>query len=330
LDPHRCGNRGRLSTGDHGRKDEGVIGKRMLRRAMLAWGRWGRASGYRYQWLDRHGAKLAEKELLPARLPNGSQVLCDLRDHVQRQIWFNGAYEPVETYLFSQLLQPGMTVLDIGANVGQYTLIASTAVGPSGQVHSFEPVPSTFARLQRHVELNQLANVTLNQAALWFEDAPLKLGLAPESANNLGSYSVGAAQVQETAVSALGIRLETYALMEKLTRLDLVKMDIEGAELFALQGGRALLDRFHPVILMEVNREALGKLNTDPESLWQFVADLGYSAWQIGFSPETSGPIANFNDLDQANVLLYTGPLPKTVTSGWNYRQVMQWAGANQ
>jgi FkbM family methyltransferase len=297
---------------------------------MLAWGRWGRAPGYRYQFLDKHGAKLAAKELLPARLPNGCQVLCDLRDHVQRQIWFNGAYEPVETYLFSQLLQPGMTVLDVGANVGQYTLIASTAVGPSGSVHSFEPVPATFARLQEHVELNQLANVTLNRAALWFEDAPLKLGLAPESADNLGSYSVGAAEVQETAVNALGVRLETYALMAKLTRLDLVKMDIEGAELFALQGGRPLFERFHPLILMEVNREALGKLNTDPESLWRLVEAIGYRVWRIGFSPETSGPIANFDGLDQANVLLHTDPLPQTVTGGWNYRQVMHWARTNR
>lgn len=305
-----------------------MIGKRLMRSALLAWGRTDRAPGYRYQLLDKHGAKLAAKELLPARLPNGCAMMCDLRDHVQRQIWFNGAYEPIETYLFSQLLEPGMTVLDVGANVGQYTLIASTAVGPTGQVHSFEPVPATFARLLEHVELDRLTNVRLNRAALWSKDEPLNLGLALESADNAGSYSVGSAEVEETAVSALGIRLETYALAEKIERLDLIKMDIEGAELFALHGGRSLLDRFHPVILLEVNREALRKLNTDPESLWRFVDDMGYRAWRIGYSPETSGPIENFHGLDQANVLLHVLPLPESVTKNWNYRDVMRWARA--
>ena len=307
-----------------------MIGKRFIRGVLLAWGRWGRAPGYRYQFLDRHGAKLAEKELLPAGLPNGCQMLCDLRDHVQRQIWFNGAYEPVETYLFSQLLQPGMTVLDIGANVGQYTLIASTAVGPTGQVHSFEPVPMTFARLKQHVELNQLTNVTPTQAALWMEETTLELGLAEDQADNVGSYSIGEAAAAPAKITARAIRLRDYAEAHKLERLDLVKMDIEGAELFALHGGRPLFERFRPVILMEVNRAALAKLETDPESLWRFVEDMAYRAWRIGFSPETSGSIANFDGLDQANILLHVNSLPEAVTNGWNYRQVMQWARANR
>lgn len=297
---------------------------------MLAWGRWGRAPGYRYQFLDRYGAKLAAKVLLPARLPNGAQMLCDLRDHVQRQIWFNGAYEPVEAYLFSQLLQPGMTVLDVGANVGQYTLLASTAVGPTGRVHSFEPVPATFARLRQHVELNQLTNVTLNQAALWMEETTLDLGLAEDQADNVGSYSIGDSGVDQGKIAALAIRLRDYAQDHDLDRLDLVKMDIEGAELFALHGGRPLFDRFHPVILLEVNRAALRKLDTEPETLWRFIEDLGYRAWRIGYSPETSEPIDNFDGVDQANVLLHTKPLPSTLTGGWDYRQVMHWARSNR
>lgn len=293
---------------------------------MLAWGRWGRAPGYRYQFLDLYGTNLAAKDLLPARLPNGAKMLCDLRDHVQRQIWFNGAYEPVEAYLFSQLLEPGMTVLDIGANVGQYTLLASSAVGPTGQVHSFEPVPATFARLQQHVELNQLTNVTLNQAALWMEETTLDLGLAEDQADNIGSYSVGDADVDQGKITARAIRLRDYAQDHDLDRLDLVKMDIEGAELFALKGGRALFDRFHPVILLEVNRAALRKLDTEPETLWRFVEDIGYRAWRIGYSPETSGPIPNFDGLNQANVLLHVDQLPKAVSEGWTYREIMRWA----
>src|SRR5205085_1504296 len=84
---------------------------------------------------------------------------------VQRHIYFQGVYEPVEAYLFSRLAAPGMTVVDAGANVGQYTLIASARVGPSGAVHSFEPVPETYRVLAEHVAANRAANVVANRAA---------------------------------------------------------------------------------------------------------------------------------------------------------------------
>jgi FkbM family methyltransferase len=280
--------------------------------------------------MDRYGARLSEDHLLTARLPNGCQLRCDLRDHVQRQIWFNGAYEPIETYLFAQLLRPGMTVIDAGANVGQYSLIAATAVGPTGQVHSFEPVPATFARLKEHVELNQLgAIITINQAALWNQDAMLDLGLADEFADNIGSYSVGAASNTRTQVSAPGVRLATYAVAAGLSALDLIKMDIEGAEPFALAGGIELLREHRPLILLEVNREALEALGSDARSLWGLLSGLGYRAWRIGSTLESCGPIESFDDLNQANVLLHHEPLPVSVTSGWTHRSVLRWSRKN-
>lgn len=301
--------------------------KGIARGLFRSWGRWGKAPGYRYQLLDQYGARLAEDQLLSARLPNGCEMRCDLRDHVQRQIWFNGAYEPIETYLFTQLLRPGMTVIDAGANVGQYSLIAATAVGPLGSVHSFEPVPATFERLKEHVELNHLEQIiTVNQVALWHEDAMLDLGLADEYADNVGSYSVSAATNMQTRISAPGVRLSTYAAAAGLSSVDLIKMDIEGAEPFALAGGMDLLREHHPPILLEVNREALEKLGSDARSLWGLLSGLGYRAWRIGSTPGSCGPIGNFDNLEQANVLMHQEPLPLTITGGWTHRSVMRWA----
>ena len=93
----------------------------------------------------RCGPRLAETEFQRAVLPNGCSMHCDLRQHVDRHIYYLGAYEPVESYLFTRLLQPGMTVIDAGANIGQYTLLAATAVGSRGTVHCFEPVPAAGA-----------------------------------------------------------------------------------------------------------------------------------------------------------------------------------------
>ena len=304
--------------------------KGIARGLFRSWGRWGKAPGYRYQMLEQYGARLAEDQLMRARLPNGCVVRCDLRDHVQRQIWFNGVYEPIETYLFTQLLRPGMTVIDAGANVGQYSLIAATSVGSTGQVHSFEPVPNTFVRLKEHVEFNGLEQIVrINQAALWHQDTLLDLGLADEFADNIGSYSVGAASNTRTRVSAPGVTLATYAAAAGLSSIDLIKMDIEGAEPFALAGGIDLLREHRPLILLEVNREALEKLGGSTASMWELLAPLRYRAWRIGSTPESCGPIENFDGLEQANVLLHHDPLPESVTSGWTHRSVMRWARTN-
>src|SRR5262245_29727177 len=115
------------------------------RRSLLrAWGRWGRAPGWYYQVSERWAPLIANGRSLEATLPNGCRMQCDLRDSIQRAIYFFGAFEPLDSYLFLKLVRPGMTVIDAGANVGQYTLLASQAVGSEGHVYSFEPIPAIF------------------------------------------------------------------------------------------------------------------------------------------------------------------------------------------
>ncbi|MEP7341483.1 MAG: FkbM family methyltransferase [Acidobacteriota bacterium] len=304
--------------------------KKLASQVLQVWGQWGKAPGYRYRVVDKYGAALASALPLPSKLPNGCRINCDLRDHVQRQIWFYGAYEPVETYLFSQLLRPGMTVLDVGANVGQYSLMAATAVGATGSVHSFEPVPVTFARLQTHIADNGLADIIrAHRVALWNDDTRVNLGLSTEMADNLGSYSIGtdaATAITDSPVEAPALRLSTYAVAQHLTRLDVIKMDIEGAEPFALAGGYDLIREFRPTILIEVNKTALTRLGSSPAELWGIVSDLGYRAWRIGYSPETCGSINNFEGISQANVLLHYADLPAALTQGWTFKGVLRWA----
>ena len=103
----------------------------VARHLLKAWGSSAKAPGLWYQAVERWGTRCGAGKQWLRRLPNGLVMSCDLRDHVQRQIYFQGCYEPVEAYLFCKLIKPGMTVIDAGANVGQYTLLASTSVGAS-------------------------------------------------------------------------------------------------------------------------------------------------------------------------------------------------------
>lgn len=304
----------------------GVI-RSVGRSALRALGHTGVAPGLHYRVVERIVPHLAGTELLTARLPNGCRMGCDLRDHVQRFIWFYGAYEFIESYLFSQLVKPGMTVFDVGANVGQYTLLASTLVGPSGQVHSFEPVPRNFERLRIHVAENALTNVTLNQAAAWHEPARLSMALAADKADNAGSFSVHAAGPGASEpIEVAAIRLDDYVAERAIDRVDAIKIDVEGSEPFALAGARQTLLRDRPILLMEVSPSMLERARSNAESLGDELSALGYRIWKIGLSPEASGPVADLTGFTQSNALFHHDDLPPGVTGGWTLKSILRWA----
>jgi FkbM family methyltransferase len=303
-----------------------ALARKVARFSLQAWGRSVQAPGWYYQAFERWGPHLAEVECQPAFLPNGCRVDCDLREHVQRHIYFLGAYEPLETYLFTRLLEPGMTVIDAGANVGQYTLLAATAVGPFGAVHAFEPVPNTFARLGHHIQINKLTNIHAYRVALWHEPGTVQLGRAPDMTDNAGAYSIGVTD-GTSPIQAPALRLDDYARRHGLSRVGFVKMDIEGAEWFALQGMLALLRRDRPFLLLEINRAALGRLGCSPAELSDLlIHDLGYRAWTIGSSARTCQALATLDEIAQQNVLFHHTDLPETVTAGWNLKSILRWA----
>jgi FkbM family methyltransferase len=278
--------------------------------------------------MDAYGHLLADGSYLTTRLPNGAEICCDLRDHVQRHLWLAGIYEPIEAFLFTQLLALGMVVIDAGANVGQYTLLASTGVGENGQVHSFEPIAGNLECLREHVRLNELKNVRLNHAALWRASGDLTFRLPDGSARNSGAYRAHRTE-KSTPGSVQALSLDDYAEDQKLSRLDIVKLDVEGSEPFVLLGAERSIRKFSPHILMEVNRAALAAIGSSVGELWEVATQLGYRAWQIGSDETASGYVASFDHIQQQNVILHVRPLPRQVQTGWTERSCMTWARSN-
>jgi FkbM family methyltransferase len=303
----------------------GVL-RRLGRLAFRTWARTGIVPGYYYRAVEAWGPLLAGDGPETTTLPNGCAMECDLEDHVGRLIYFRGTYEFIEAFLFTRLLTSGMVVIDAGANIGQYTMLASTAVTPTGRVHSFEPVHENYSRLRAHVAANGLTNVRLNRLALWSEDSTLVLVMPNQSPGNHGSYTVRQGAPPSSGEEAPGIRLDEYASANEIAGVDLIKMDIEGAEAAAILGGLGLVERCRPIFLLEVNRAALTSMGSSPNELWELVSGLGYRAWRIGWSPETSGPVSSFEGLVQSNVFLHYKDLPSNVTSGWSYDEARRWA----
>lgn len=150
---------------------------------------------------------------------------------------FNGRWEEAETRLFSSLVKEGMTVVDIGANVGYYTLLAARLTGPRGKVFAFEPNPQNFALLSRNVEANGYRNVVLVPKAVSDSSgtAALCIDRASSGGHSLSAFRGGADTAQVGTVS-----LDDYFAGDR-TVIDVLKMDAEGAEMAIFAGMRQVL-----------------------------------------------------------------------------------------
>lgn len=164
---------------------------------------------------------------------------------------FLGQWEPDVVDYLRRAVRPGMTVLDIGANIGIYTLLCAKQVGARGMVHSFEPTPATFARLERNVALNRLANVRINQVALSDQEGVTEFHLYHQNAMNSLARQAWVGKVKDV-VHVRTRTLDGYLAEQGITRVDLLKLDVEGAERMVLRGGAALLQgEDAPALLVE-------------------------------------------------------------------------------
>ncbi|MFB3777026.1 MAG: FkbM family methyltransferase [Bryobacteraceae bacterium] len=222
---------------------------------------------------------------LPLEIPwyEGLRLCVYLPNDLSKQVFVGGCYEPNEMAFFKRFLKPGMTVVDAGANEGLYTLLGSRCVGPGGQVWSFEPSPREFERLRRNVELNGLSNTRLFQVAL--ADRAGQANLLIAEAEHAGQSTLG--EFAYEGVESLGMagvavrRLDDFVQQEGIQRLDLLKMDVEGAEVRLLSGARETLRRLRPILLLEVSAPALGHQGSTPDSLFTLLRDARYSVWSF-------------------------------------------------
>lgn len=173
----------------------------------------------------------------------------------------NGTYEREQTRLFEQHVRPGATVLDVGAHVGYYTLLSAVLAGPSGRVHAFEPNPKNADFLRRHVRINRLDTVRVEQAAVSDHEGTARF--------DFGTGSGTGHLADRGALEVRTLRLDDYCAQHALAPAA-IKIDVEGAEMSVLQGARETLARHRPVIFLsthgpEVHRASLA-----------FLRELGY------------------------------------------------------
>jgi FkbM family methyltransferase len=185
-----------------------------------------------------------------------------------------GNHEPEVQAVLAAVLQPGMTYFDAGANVGFFAMIAARLVGPAGRVICFEPLPQNARQIEYNAGLNGFDNITVRCEALGDSDRTEAFNTSEEP--TWGSLSsVGKEPVQASGHIVVQVRT-LDSLASALPAPDLIKMDIEGAEVEALPGALATLAAARPVLVVELHRTN--------QAVLRVLEQLGYVAAVLGGS----------------------------------------------
>lgn len=174
-----------------------------------------------------------------------------LSDSQAARIYVYGTTEFYGTNLFKALLEPGATVVDVGANLGEYTLVAAKYAGPTGAVFSFEPLPDNFQLLEKSIHENDLKNITLSRLALSNRDGDGILNV-PANAHS-GTASLVASRPTDRKFPVRCARLDTVLERDPARRVDIMKVDVEGFESEVFEGAAHTLAVDKPMVLFEVN-----------------------------------------------------------------------------
>ncbi len=204
---------------------------------------------------------------------NGDTMRLDPSDSVITPFMVEtGTWEPTETAIFREHTGPGDTVIDVGANVGYYTLLGASLVGEEGRVIAFEPDPAAFDLLMGNVASNGYRNVTLEQKAVSNEEGTLDLYIAEANKGDHRIYQPGGREHVEVET----VSLDGY-LANSPGRVDFLKIDTQGAEGAILAGAIDTLTRNQDIVLVvEFWPASMRELGYDPAAVLETLTDLGF------------------------------------------------------
>jgi FkbM family methyltransferase len=205
-------------------------------------------------------------------------------------------YEP-ELYYLERSLSPGSVFVDAGANTGIYTVLAAKLVGDVGKVLSFEPGEESYQNLDRNVKLNNLTQVKLFKSALSDTEGTAKFYHIDNAPN---SYSLGGDGSENTTYEEVATTtIDSVLNREGIEGVDFIKMDVEGAEEYVLQGAKSLFSKMRPTVLFEINEKAIDRFKLSDAGAWNFLKNLGYEF----FTVKDTGELQSLSAPQEGNIL---------------------------
>lgn len=224
---------------------------------------------------------------------SGIKIICDKYDQriIPVEILNFGQFEKADNQMLLSLIEEGNTVLDIGANIGWYSMNIAKRF-QHVNIHAFEPIPKTFQYLKSNLELNEVVNVYLHNFGFSNENKELTFYYYPECSGNASSVNLSESTSVET-ITCHVTKLDKFTAENDL-HIDLIKCDVEGAELFVFEGGYTTLKEQQPIVYTEMLRKWAAKFNYHPNAIIDLMKEAGYRC----FTADGSG-LKEFFTMDE-------------------------------
>ncbi|MFL5810839.1 MAG: FkbM family methyltransferase, partial [Flavisolibacter sp.] len=213
------------------------------------------------------------------KIHNGLLMGVNSQDLLQQQILWYGFYEKKYVMTWERLIEKNSIILDIGANIGYYSLVAA-GKAVNGHVYAFEPSSESYDQLQRNIAVNKLANITAFKRAVFNSSEERTLFISEKTNIGMGGLSTPVNFSGETE-QVETIQIDQWIEMQKINKIDFIKIDIEGAEYDALKGMRKLLEKYRPTIFVEIFDPLLLRFGHNHLDVYQLLNDLDYQAFDV-------------------------------------------------
>ncbi|QPP10728.1 FkbM family methyltransferase [Streptomyces bathyalis] len=217
-----------------------------------------------------------------ARTRFGARFLVDSEDLIQRHLYLFGVWEPHLSHWLRQRLKSGDVFVDVGANIGYFSVLGSSLVGPSGSVVAVEASPAFHRRLLQHANMNRCSNLRAVHAAVSDQDETLKFIQA--SSRNTGATST----VPYSGPAESEFEVDAHPLTQLLSegeieRARVIKIDVEGAEGAAVRGLSSALNRLRQdaEVVVEVTPQRMNALGDSADELLRTFVDSGFHAYRL-------------------------------------------------
>ena len=218
-------------------------------------------------------------------------------------IYYQGFSEPETADFMFRFLQPGMVLVDVGAHIGEYTLLAASTVKESGEVHAFEPQSKLFPLLNENVQLNNFNHVTLNRVAVSDRIGKIEFEVFDEpSVSSIRKQVATTEKKNAELVSVPSISLDEY-WQDQNRKIDLIKIDVEGAEKLVFEGAKQLLElppSEAPTWVFEYAPKSYALFNYQAQELLDLLRSFGYQIYQY-FG---NGNIVDFSDTNSRSGII--------------------------
>ena len=188
-------------------------------------------------------------------------------------------YEKDESKMMYDLIEDNFAIFDIGANIGWYG-IGITKAKTNIKMFAFEPIPKTYKNLLVNIELNKSQNIQTFNIGLYKEKTQLTFYFYPEISGNASSVNLSAESDPEIIKCDVDT-MDNFVKEHNVIKLDFIKMDIEGAELFAFEGGIDTIEKFKPIVFTEMLRKWSAKFGYHPNQIIEIFAKMNYDCFFV-------------------------------------------------